>query len=153
MTRTIGILSSIVILSAWVGAPIAHSAAELVVIVNKANPVKALSKDDLRPIFQTKTLQWPDGSRIEPIDLPDTDALRHDFSAAVLGLDAERVLRYWVDRKIRGGERPPPKLPSPASIVRAVGTKPGAIGYVAVTDVNPNVKIVARVRGGSVVAP
>jgi ABC-type phosphate transport system substrate-binding protein len=153
MMRTIGILSSIAILSAWVGTPIARSATEIVVIVNKANPVKALSKNDLRPIFQTKTLQWPDGSRIEPIDLPDTEALRHDFSATVLGLDPDRVLRYWIDRKIRGGERPPPKLPSPASIVRAVGSKPGAIGYVAVTDINPNVKIVARVRGGDVLPP
>jgi ABC-type phosphate transport system substrate-binding protein len=134
-------------------APIVHSQEEIVVIVNKANPIKALTREDLRPIFQTKKLQWDDGSRIEAIDLPDNESIRSGFSAAVLGLDAERVARYWVDRKIRGGERPPPKVPSPGSVVRLVAAKAGAIGYVQSTDVNPNVKVVARVRNGEVLPP
>ena len=125
----------------------------IVVIVNKANPSAALSRNELRPIFQTTKMQWPDGSRITPYDLPDGDAVRDRFNAAVLGLDPDRVTRYWIDRKIRGGERPPVKLSGPAAVVHAVATNPGAIGYVSASDASNVVKVVAQIRGGEVVAP
>ena len=125
----------------------------IVVIVNKANPSAALTRNELRPIFQTTKTQWPDGSRIVPYDLLDGDAVRDRFDAAVLGLDPDRVARYWIDRKIRGGERPPVKLSGPAAVVHAVAANVGAIGYVNATDASDVVKIVARIQGGEVVAP
>ena len=148
-------------ISALVGASLFWSAMvlaadphdEIVVIVNKANPVQALSRDELRPIFQTRKATWPDGTRIQPLDLQDDNPVRHGFGAAVLGLDPDRVARYWIDRKIRGGERPPAKLSTPALIVRMVASSKGAIGYVNVVDANATVKIVARVHDGQVFAP
>jgi ABC-type phosphate transport system substrate-binding protein len=140
-------------LSLWSIYAAAEQGDEIVVIVNKANTVQALSRDELRPIFQTRKTAWPDGSRIQPFDLPEDNLVRNGFTVAVLGLDDERLARYWVDRKIRGGERPPPKLPSAALVVSMVASSKGAIGYVNVSDANATVKIVARLRGGQVTAP
>lgn len=126
---------------------------EIVVVVNKGNPITVATREELRPIFQTTKTQWADGTRTDPINLPEDNTLRQGFDAAVLGLDPDRVARYWVDRKIRGGERPPRKAATSGAVVRSVAGERGAVGYVRKSEANDTVKIVARVRGGLVVAP
>jgi ABC-type phosphate transport system substrate-binding protein len=130
----------------------APSSTVIVAIVNKANPTGPVGRDELRPIFQTTKLQWPDGSRITAYDLPEGDATRDSFNAAVLGLDPERVSRYWIDRKIRGGERPPVRMPAGA-VLHAVANNTGAIGYVRQSEVTADVKVVATIHDGRVETP
>jgi len=130
----------------------AHGGDEIAIIVNKGVSVKKLSKSDLRPIFQTTKTSWQGGKAL-PLNLPGGDSTRRGFDAAILGLDPDRVARYWVDRKIRGGNPPPKNIPSAGMIVKVVGAKKGAIGYVPASAANGSVKIVARVRGGQVVGP
>jgi ABC-type phosphate transport system substrate-binding protein len=126
----------------------------ILVIVNKAVAVGSLSREELRPIFQTKKNTWPDGSALRAFNLPETDAARRGFDAAVLGLDPDRVVRYWIDRKIRGGDRPPQLAPSAAVMLKVVGATPGAIGYVdSHVALPPNVKVLAKVSGGMVTGP
>jgi ABC-type phosphate transport system substrate-binding protein len=126
---------------------------DIVVIANKAVGVAKISRDELRPIFQTKKNTWPDGTPARPINLPDTNILRRAFDSAVLGLDPDRVARYWIDRKIRGGDRPPPTASSSALIVKLVSKTPGGLGYVEASAVDSSVKVVAKVADGQVVAP
>jgi ABC-type phosphate transport system substrate-binding protein len=127
--------------------------ADLVVIVNKANPVSVVDRDGLRPIFQTTQTHWGNGKAAVPVNLPEESSQRKSFDAAVLGLDPDGVARYWIDRKIRGGERPPRKLSSPSAVLRAVGEDEGGVGYVSPNEANGSVKIVARVHNGQLTAP
>lgn len=85
--------------------------------------------------------------------MPESNAARHGFDAAVLGLDPDRVARYWIDRKIRGGERPPLTAPSSALVVKLVSKTSGAVGYIEATALDASVKVVAKVVNGQVVAP
>ena len=137
----------------WEGRSSAGPDEDLFVIVNKANTATVVTREDLRPLFQTTKGEWPDGVKAEPINLADESAERHRFDVAVLGLDADRTARYWVDRKIRGGERPPRKVSSPSAAVRSVAGDKGGVGYVLRADVNASVKVVARITDGKVVAP
>ena len=126
----------------------------ILVIANKSVAASALTRDDLRPIFQTKKNTWPDGSTARPFNLPEADASRRGFDAAVLGLDPDRGARYWIDRKIRGSDRPPQTAPSPAVVVAVIGKTAGAVGYVdSKVSLSPNVKVVAKIVGGLVLAP
>lgn len=125
----------------------------LAVIVNKANPIGALAQNDLRPLFQTTKKAWSSGEDALPINLPEDNQLRNEFDQAVLGLDPERVARYWTDRKVRGGARPPVRVPNTSAVLKAVATKPGAIGYVRLSEVNNSVKVVAKISGGKLSAP
>jgi hypothetical protein len=126
---------------------------EIVVIVNKANPAGALSRDELRPIFQMTKSEWSDGTRAEPVNLPGNDSIRHQFDAAVLRLNPDNVVRYWIDRKIRGGERPPRGLASEGAALRFVARSRGGVGYMRASAADGTVKVVARIRGTEVVAP
>jgi ABC-type phosphate transport system substrate-binding protein len=125
----------------------------IVVIVNKANPAAVVGATELRPIFQTSKTSWSTGGDATPINLPEENELRIAFDRAVLGLDPERVARYWKDRKIRGGARPPVRVASSAAMLKAVAAKDGAVGYIASSEVNATVKVVARISGGKVSGP
>ncbi len=130
----------------------AHGGDEIAVIANKEVSINSIDASELRPIFQTTKTNWA-GGRALPLNLPDGDSVRMGFDAAVLGLDPDRVARYWIDRKIRGGNPPPKAIPSAAMVVKIVGSKTEAIGYVPIGSVTGNVKIIAKIRGGQVVAP
>jgi ABC-type phosphate transport system substrate-binding protein len=125
----------------------------IAVIVNKSNPAGSLGQNELRPIFQTTKKVWGSGEDAIPINLPEDSPLRNDFDQAVLGLDPERVARYWTDRKVRGGARPPVRVPSSAAVLRAVAAKAGAVGYVKLSEVNGSVKVVAKISGGRLSGP
>lgn len=120
------------------------------VIVHKRSRVATVDRDELRQIFQTHKTAWSaTGDRAIPINLPDKHPVRHEFDRAVLGLDPDRVARYWVDRKIRGDARPPRTAPSPAAVVRAVATNPDLVGYVPASEVGDEVKVVAKIIDGT----
>jgi ABC-type phosphate transport system substrate-binding protein len=126
----------------------------IVIFTHKAGAAEILSRDELRPIFQTRINSWPDGTPATPFNLPSADPLRRGFDAAVLGLDPDSVVRYWIDRKIRGGPRPPQIAPTGSAMIKIVSKTPGAIGYADGTAaLDANVKVVARVLGGQVVNP
>lgn len=125
---------------------------ELSVIVNSEASVSSMSQSDLRPIFQTTKTSF-EGGKALPLNLPEGDSARRGFDAAVLGLDPDRVARYWVDRKIRGGNPPPTNIPSAAMVVKLVAAKQQAIGYVPSGSIGSGVKVVAKIRSGQVVSP
>ena len=125
----------------------------IAVIAHKGLAVTVATQDDLRPIFQTKKLKWSDGTVLRPFNLPEENTLRRGFDAAVLGLDPDRAARFWVDRKIRGGERPPQTAPSPAVMLAVVSKTPGAIGYVDMKLADANVRVIAKVVNGVVTKP
>lgn len=126
----------------------------ILVIANRAVPETQLSRDELRPLFQSKSNSLPSGTTARVFNLPEADSARRGFDAATLGLDPERVARYWIDRKIRGGDRPPQTVPSGNVMVKVVGKTPGAIGYVdSKVALDASVKVVAKVINGQLVKP
>jgi hypothetical protein len=153
--RTFSLLFAVVALVSF-AAPWPTSALPeppVLVIAHKAVASAALTRDDLRSIFQTKKSTWPDGVPVRPFNLPGTTLARQSFDLAVLGLEPARVARYWIDRQVRGGERPPPTVPSAALMIRLIAKTAGAVGYIDGPAAHPGVKVVARVVGGQVLKP
>jgi hypothetical protein len=124
----------------------------ILVIINNQVSVTRMSQEDLRPIFQTTKTEW-EGGRALPLNFASEDGVRKGFDAAVLGLDPDRVARYWIDRKIRGGNPPPKELPNAAMVVKVVSAKKEAIGYVPGDTDTTNTKVVAKIIGGKVLGP
>jgi ABC-type phosphate transport system substrate-binding protein len=143
------------VLATLLGWPSGSDAAApgIAVIVNKDNARRALNRDELRAIFQTKKTNWDGGSHILPLNLPSDSDARARFDEVVLGMSRDEVARYWIDRKIRGGERPPKRIPSPKLVLAVVEKKLEAIGYVHEDQVHSGVRIVARIKGNQVTSP
>lgn len=144
------------LLAAGVLSEHSSSAADdpIAVVVNPGNPITSISVSELRPIFQTTKTSWGNSAGDTlPLNLPEDSPLRQEFDRATLGLDPDRVARYWQDRKIRGGARAPMRVPSSSAVLKVVASKVGAVGYVKLSEANPTVKVVAKIQDGKFGGP
>src|SRR5690606_14980324 len=107
----------------------AFAAPDLVVVVHPSVG-EAISMADLGAIFTTRKQSWNGGKRIVPFNFPAKHEVRVAFDEAVLSMDPDAVARYWIDRKIRGGNPPPKQIQNAELVVRLVEKLDGAIGYV-----------------------
>jgi ABC-type phosphate transport system substrate-binding protein len=112
------------------------------VIVNAANAVTTLSRDDVSRIFLKKTIKWPNGQPVLPVDLPTSAPSRRAFSKGVLGRDPTEVGAYWNQVIFSGRAVPPPTKSSDSEVLSYVRDNPNAIGYVAAdAKIDASVKV------------
>lgn len=123
------------------------------IIAHRSASIISITREELRPIFQTRKATWSDGSSVRPFNLPPTSAARQAFDDVVLGLTPDQMPRYWIDRRIRGGASPPTTVPNEKLMLQVVKTLPGAIGYVESVPLDPGVKVIARISANQVVKP
>ena len=85
------------------------------------------------------------GIPVTVVNLPAGDPLRARFLQQVAGLDDDRYVAYWTVRRHVGKGAPPRELDSAAAVLDFVAGTPGALGYVAVTDLRPGSNVICRV--------
>jgi len=133
-------------LLACAAAPPAPAVAQefgFVVIVNQANPVTALSLQQLADIFMRRTAQWADGGNaVHPVDQPAVAAVRDVFSRAVHGRPAAAIASYWGQQLFSGRAVPPPQRPNDRAVIAFVRSDAGGIGYVMPGGTLQDVKVV-----------
>jgi hypothetical protein len=146
----------LLVLVAWHGAIASRGLAadnRLVVIVHPGTRVQTLSADELEALFTLSQRAWPDGQPAIPFNFAPGAPLREQFDRVVLGMNGDEVARFWIDRRIRGLGDAPRKVPSVALMLRVVAKLPGALGYVPEDAVTHEVKVVARIVDGKLLAP
>jgi hypothetical protein len=111
----------------------------LVVVVAEGSPVSNLSHSDLKRIF-TGVAVVTEGKKLVPFNFPPGTRERTAFDSFALGMSADEVGRFWVDRRVRGQGEPPRALPSSTHMVKVVTRFPGAIGYIAADQLVPGLK-------------
>jgi hypothetical protein len=124
----------------------AGSDVSLALIVSPSSKVTNISLADLRRVFQSERLTDPDGNRLIALNHPPKTVDRVGFDRTVMGMDADAVGRFWIDRKIRGGSGPPRTIESLATLRRVVEKLPGAIGYIRPGQLSNEVRAI-RVDG------
>ena len=147
---------NILLLLAVVGLTTTHGFASdppLAVIVHPDVEVKQLNDVELEAIFLTERRYWSGTKAIIPFNLPPRSTDRALFDRVALRMEPEAIARYWLDRRVRSGSPPPRQAPDPMTVSRLVAKLPGAIGYVPESSVTSEVRVVARIRNGKVLAP
>jgi hypothetical protein len=128
----------------WVSAQ--ETKLQLAIVVAKTSTLSDLSIHDLKNLYMGDRISGPGGKQLVPIALRSGSPERSAFEQSVLGMAADRVSKYWIDRKIRG-QSGPPKSVETAELLQLVVTKlEGGIGYVNASAVSPGVKVV-RIDG------
>jgi hypothetical protein len=130
----------------------ASPALVLVPVVAAGSPVTDLSLGTLRRVFLSQPVSGPGGVTFVAFNQPAGTRERELFDRVVLGMGPEEAARYWVDQRIRSGTRPPRSVPNVALLRQVVVRYPGAIGYVAVSDLDATVKPVT-INGAGPAAP
>ena len=102
------------------------------VIVNSANPVASIRKDQLGQMLLKSRTSWSNGNRVLPVDQRIGSHVRDVVSNAVHGRSASVIKNWWNQQIFAGKGVPPPELATDAKVVAYVSANPGAVGYVSI---------------------
>jgi ABC-type phosphate transport system substrate-binding protein len=112
-----------------------------VVIAHSA--VGPLDASTLQRLYTGRAIEV-DGQPVTVINAPPGSALRVRFLQQVLGQDDARYIAYWIVRRHVGKGAPPLELKTATEVIDFVRQTPGAIGYIAATDLRPGLNVVFR---------
>ncbi len=116
-------------------------ATDFAIVVNPANPVRAMSLAELGKIFRAKTTIWPDGKNITLVLREPTSPGARFVLDKVLGgtFDDQKAVLNDPSRK---SAVPVVFAESDEEVMRIVGGNAGAIGVIDVYNITGGVKVV-----------
>lgn len=116
--------------------------AEPVVVVNAASSIGPLSKDEIINIFLGRYRRLPTGEAAQPIDQPESSALRGEFYRKLVNKDVNQVNAYWSRLIFSGRTSPPLQAASAADVTVLLLRRPSGIAYVERAQVDKRLRIV-----------
>ncbi len=109
--------------------------AEIVVVVNPANPASRMFTEQAAQFFLGKSNQFT------PIDQGKESAIRRDFYQKATGKTLAQVEAVWAKIEFSGKGTMPKSFGSDAAVKKAVAADPSAIGYIEKASVDDSVKV------------
>ena len=111
------------------------------VIVDTANPLQELSRDQVASYFLKRRATWPNGTMVHPVDLPPDSPARRAFAREVLRRAPQDISAYWIQEIFAGRSEPPEIKNTDTAVISYVSTTPGAIGYVSTIPASSTVRV------------
>lgn len=144
------LFSPLVIAEERASSPSAPAIA-IVVAANQDVDALQLTPNKIKLIFLRKQLYWPNGKRVQSVNLQAEHPLRTQFSQAVLGSMPSEQLDYW-NGMYFNGIRPPHVVHSEEAMIRYLVQTQNAIGYLNACSLDTRVKTVMWVIGNEISA-
>jgi len=113
----------------------APAQAEIVVVVNQANPASRMFTEQAAQFFLGKSNQFT------PVDQGKESAIRRDFYQKLAGKSLAQVEAVWAKIEFSGKGSMPKSYASDAAVKKAIAADPGAIGYIEKASVDDSVKV------------
>jgi hypothetical protein len=105
--------------------------ADIYVVVNAANPQRALTQKEALDLFMGRTRSFGNGDFALLFDLPRDSAVRASFYQSLTGMSQAQVNSYWARLMFTGQTQPPQALPNEAAMLEIVKRNPSAVGYLS----------------------
>jgi ABC-type phosphate transport system substrate-binding protein len=128
MRRTNRIAVTVIGFALSLGVGVAE--AEVVAVVSSSSPVTTLSKNQVADIFLGKTVRFPDGRRVVPIDQAEGTVARDEFYIQYTGKSAAQLKAHWSKIIFTGRGQPPRAVANSSEIKAQLAGNPNAIGYI-----------------------
>jgi ABC-type phosphate transport system substrate-binding protein len=116
------------------------------IVVNTANPIASISKDDLSKLFLKKSTTWKNGREVIPVDQSERSPVRENFSKNIHDRPVAAIKSYWQQQMFSGRSTPPTTKSSDGELLSFVQQNPDAIGYVSSSVAISGVKVVDIIR-------
>lgn len=118
--------------SAFIRPNPAATGSEILIIVNKENPVSSMDAGQVKLYWLRKVKKrWPElNKNIRPADRKSKCAERELFYGKVLNMSDDEVETYFVTKQYQNAEKPQDKFGGDAEILDFVASEPGAIGFI-----------------------
>jgi hypothetical protein len=127
-------------------SPTHGAGTQIVVIVNKANPITSLTLADAKKYFMATKAVWPSGKRVTVVmtaaDAPERGIALHE----IFKMSDADVSKYFIQAAFTGQiDAPPVEVGAAAQMKQSVAGNAGAIGYVMKGDEDDSVKAVLTI--------
>jgi len=128
----------------WLGLSMAAgvSASDVVAVVSVNNPVTTLNRNQVVDIFLGKTVRFPDGSPVVPIDQMEGSTGRNEFYLEYAGMTTAQLKAHWSKIIFTGRGFPPEQVVNCLEVKQYLLEHPDAIGYIERDLVDDSVKVV-----------
>lgn len=121
-------------LAALLAAGAAH--AEIVVVVNPANPATRMFTEQAAQFFLGKS------NMFTPVDQARDAPIRRDFYQKVAGKSLAQMEGIWAKAEFSGKGGAPKSYPNEEAVKKAIAADPSAIGYLDKAAVDASVKVI-----------
>ncbi len=102
------------------------------IVVNAANPILTMSRQDLANIFLKKVRKWQNNDPIDPVDQSGYTAIRENITNDIFGRRVSAIKAYWQKQIFTGRDVPPPEKINDLEVLRYIEERSGAIGYISI---------------------
>lgn len=120
--------------------------AEIVVVVNRDNPVEDFSRRDLVDLYMGRVQHFSDGSLALRLDHPPDAGVRSQFYRQLVNKSVAEVNAYWARLLFTGRASPPQVINNSGAVLKAIRENRNAIGYLERSEVDDSVKIIASIE-------
>jgi hypothetical protein len=103
--------------------------ADFFLVVNAANPQRALTSKEAVDLYMGRRRSFTSGDFALLFDLPRDSPRRAAFYQALTGLAPAEVNSYWARLMFSGQSMPPQALPDEAAMADIVRRNPSALGW------------------------
>lgn len=121
-------LRRLLVLAALALAPLAH--ADFYLIVQAANPQRALTQREAVDLFMGRNRAFHNGNVAQVYDLPRDSTERANFYQLLTGMGPAQINSYWARLMFSGQTMPPYAVENEAAMIAVVKSNANAIGWV-----------------------
>lgn len=132
--------SAFLVCAATAGAT--AKAEPLVVIVNPASGVDAMTRSEVASVFMARDRKLAPGVTALPLDVAGEAQERRQFYGSLVGKTVSEINAYWARLLFTGRATPPQQVDKAADVLATVAANKSAIGYVPKSKVDSRVRIV-----------
>lgn len=135
------VLLTLIMRLLMIGIASAQETASFKIIVNPANDISSLTKEQLSDLFLKKVTQWENGRKALPVDQVTSSPIREKFSKEIHEKSVTAINSYWRQKIFTGRDVPPPEKSSDADVLAYIAENADAVGYVSANAPVDKVKV------------
>lgn len=117
------------------------AAADIVLVVNKGNPISSVSAQDAKLIYLGDKKSWDNGEKINLYSQYDY-VVRDAFTSKVVNKTGQQFATYWKKALFTGTGRPPVEVKDDKEMKKFISADPRGIGYIDSSSLDDSVKVV-----------
>lgn len=119
--------------------------AEVIVVANKDNQMKVLTKKQIIDIYMGRTSRFPNGEAALPIDQNVDSSIRKLFYQNLVNKTVSEINAYWARLLFSGRSTPPRTVDNVASVINFIKNNKSAIGYIRLEDLTDDLQVISHV--------
>lgn len=106
-------------------------ASDIIIIVNKANDITSMSKNDIQKIYLGKKTTWDNGKTIKVAALRK-GTIHDEFLKDFIKKAPSAFTLYWKKAVFTGTGTPPKFFDTESDLMKFISENPDAIGYTGI---------------------